>query len=136
MPMVKYISTLILSHRVVIDMIPTFLASGIILYGIIQLIVALIAVILAVRWNRYEFLPGLSFILLYAIIELIDLFFFTVINSMFIDVAQFGFILIAVIFFIIGMHPLWSQKLLPGKKGSPDENKPSGESVFSLIKKI
>jgi hypothetical protein len=136
MPIIKYISTLILSHRVVIDMIPTILASGIILYGITQLIVAVIAVILAVRWNKYEFLPGLSFILLYAIIELIDLFFFTVINSMFIDVAQFGFILIAIIFFIIGMHPLWSQKLLPGKKESTDKNKTSGESVLSLIKKI
>ena len=58
-------------------MIPTLLASGIILYGIIQLIAAIIAVILAVKWKKFEFLPGLSFILLYAIIEVIDLFFFT-----------------------------------------------------------
>ena len=136
MPMIKYISTLILSHWIVNDMIPPMLASGIILYGITQLIVAAIAVILAVRWNKYEFLPGLSFILLYAIIELIDLFFFTVISSMFIDVAQFGFILIAIIFFIIGMHPSWSQKLSPRKEKSPEENKTSGESVLSLIKKI
>jgi hypothetical protein len=117
-------------------MIPTLLASGIILYGIIQLTAAIIAVVLAVKWNKYEFLPGLFFILLYAIIEVIDLFFFTVVNTLFIDVAQFGFILIAIIFFIIGMHPLWSQKLLSGKKECHDENKSSHESVLSLVKKI
>jgi len=116
--------------------IPTLLASGVILYGIIQLIAAIIAVILSVQWNKYEFLPGLFFILLYTIIEVIDLFFFTIENSIFIDVAQFGFILIAIIFFIIGMHPVWSQKLLSGKKKSKYETESSGESVFSLVKKI
>ena len=74
-------------------------------------ITALLAVVLAVKWNKPEFLPGLSFLLLYAIIEVIDLFFITIVNSIFIDVAQFGFILIAILFFIVGMHPSWSQKL-------------------------
>jgi len=37
-------------------MIPALLASGIILYEIIQMIVALIAVFLAVKWNKPEFL--------------------------------------------------------------------------------
>jgi|WetSurMetagenome_2_1015567.scaffolds.fasta_scaffold51205_2 hypothetical protein len=136
MQIIKYISTPILSQRVVIEMIPALLASGIILYGFIQLSAAVIAVILGVKWKKFEFLPGLFFILLYAVIEVIDLFFFTVINSMFIDVAQFGFILIAIIFFIIGMHPLWSQKLSTGKVKSKDENISSNESVFSLVKKI
>ena len=117
-------------------MIPTLLASGIILYGFIQFVAAIIAVILAVKWKKFEFLPGLSFILLYAIIEVIDLFFFTVVNNMFIDVAQFGFILIAIIFFIIGMHPVWSQKLLSGKKEFNNENKSPNESALSLVKKI
>jgi len=85
-------------------MIPLLMASSIIFYGIIQLIVALIAVILAVKWNKPEFLPGLFFLLLYTIIEVIDLFFFTIINNIFIDVAQFGFILVAIMFFIVGMH--------------------------------
>ncbi len=39
-------------------MIPILLASGVILYGIIQLIAAFIAVLLAVKWNKFEFLPG------------------------------------------------------------------------------
>ena len=118
-------------------MIPTLLASGIILYGIIQLITALIAVVLAVKWNKYEFLPGLSFLLLYALIEVIDLFFFTIVNSIFIDVAQFGFILIAILFFIVGMHPSWSQKLIVGKmENNFGQKSPRNESAFSILKKF
>jgi hypothetical protein len=118
-------------------MIPTLLASGIILYGIIQLITALIAVVLAVKWNKYEFLPGLSFLLLYALIEVIDLFFFTIVNSIFIDVAQFGFILIAILFFIVGMHPSWSQKLVVGKmEKNTGQKSPRNESAFSILKKF
>lgn len=98
---------------------------------------ALIAVFLAVKWNKYEFLPGLSFLLLYAIIEVIDLFFITIVNSMFIDVAQFGFILIAILFFIVGMHPSWSQKLVIGKKEQNTLKKSSQtESAISILKKF
>jgi hypothetical protein len=118
-------------------MIPTLLASGIILYGTIQLIVAFLAVILALKWNKYEFLPGLSFLLLYAIIEVIDLFFFTIVNSLFLDVAQFGFILVAILFFIVGMHPSWSQKLVSGKKESTTGQTSSRhESAISILKKF
>jgi hypothetical protein len=118
-------------------MIPLLLASSIILYGIIQMITALIAVVLAVKWNKPQFLPGLSFLLLYSIIEVIDLFFFTIVNSIFIDVAQFGFILIAILFFIVGMHPSWSQKLVFGKGEGSTLPKPTGnESLISLVKKI
>jgi hypothetical protein len=118
-------------------MIPLLMASSIIFYGIIQLIVALIAVILAVKWNKPEFLPGLFFLLLYTIIEVIDLFFFTIINNIFIDVAQFGFILIAILFFIVGMHPSWSQKLVSGKKvNNTRPAPPRNESIISLVKKI
>ncbi len=118
-------------------MIPALLASGIILYGIIQLIAALIAVFLAVKWNKFEFLPGLFFLLLYAIIEVTDLFFFTIVKSIFIDVAQFGFILIAIVFFIIGMHPTYAKKMGQRKtdQSNPDSSS-SGESAISILKKF
>lgn len=118
-------------------MIPAFLASGIILYGIIQLIAAIIAVFLAVKWNKYEFLPGLFFLFLYAFIEVIDLFLFTISEGMFIDIAQFGFVLLAIIFFIIGMHPTWAHKLLPAKKDQFTVDPPiHNETAISLLKKI
>jgi hypothetical protein len=118
-------------------MIPAFLASGIILYGIMQLIAAFIAVFLAVKWNKYEFLPGLFFLFLYALIEVIDLLLFTILEGIFIDVAQFGFILLAIIFFIVGMHPSWAQKLLPAKKDQFHADTPlRKESAISLLKKI
>jgi hypothetical protein len=118
-------------------MIPTLLASGIILYGIIQLIAALIAVVLAVKWHKFEFLPGLSFLLLYAIVNIIDVFFFTIVHGVFLDVAQFGFILGAIIFFILGMHPTWAPKLGSGMRQRNTEKKSSNsESLISLVKRI
>ena len=118
-------------------MIPTLLASGIILYGIIQLIAALIAVVLAVKWNKFEFLTGLSFLLLYAIVNMIDVFFFTIVYGVFLDVAQFGFILLAIIFFIIGMHPTWVPKLGVGMRLRNTEKKSSNsESLLSIVRKI
>lgn len=118
-------------------MIPTFLASGIIFYGFIQLVIAFIAVFLAMHWKKYEFLPGLFFLLLYSIIDLVDLSLITIANNAFVDVAQFGFILIAIIFFIIGMNPAWSQKLILGKKESNSAPESSRkESLISLVKKI
>jgi hypothetical protein len=118
-------------------MIPAFLASGMVLYGIIQLIVALLAVYLAVKWNKHEFLPVLFFLFLYAFVELIDLFFFTILEGMFVDVAQFGFILLAIIFFIVGMHPVWAQKLVLIRKGqNPEKKTSSHESAISILKKF
>jgi len=118
-------------------MIPTLLASGIILYGIIQLIAAVIAVFLAVKWNKSEFLVGLSFLLLYAIVHMIDVFLFTIVHGVFLDVAQFGFILLAISFFIIGMHPTWSPKLGLGIRQRNTEKKSSNsESLISIVKKI
>ena len=107
-----------------------------ILYGIIQVIVAIIAVILAVKWNKFEFLAGLFCLLIYAIIEVINTFFFTIMQGIFIDVAQFGFILLAIVFFIIGMHPTLTPQLAPGIKEQCPEYKPARtESVISLLKK-
>ena len=120
-----------------VELIPTLLASGIILYGIIQLIAAIIAVFLAVKWNKYEFLVGLSFLLLYSIANMIDVFLFTIVHGVYLDVAQFGFILLAIIFFIIGMHPSWAPKLGSGIRQRNIEKKSSNsESLISLVKKI
>jgi hypothetical protein len=56
---------------------------------------------------------------------------------MFIDVAQFGFILLAIIFFIVGMHPAWAQKLVIARKGQTCEQKSSSaESAISILKKF
>jgi hypothetical protein len=118
-------------------MIPLLLASGFMLYGLIQLIIAFVAVFLAVRWNRYEFLPGLAFLLLYALIEVIDLSFFAIANTAFIDVAQFGFILLAIIFFIIGMHPTYAPKLVSViREGKTVPEKACNESAISILKKF
>ena len=118
-------------------MIPTLLASGIILYGFIQLIIALIAVLLSFKWKKYEFLVGLSFLLLYAIVNMVDVFLFTIVHGVFLDVAQFGFIVLAIIFFIIGMHPTWAPKLGLGMRQRNTKNKSSNsESLISIVKKI
>jgi hypothetical protein len=117
-------------------MISALLESGIILYGFLQVLVAFIAVILALKWEKYEFFAGLSFLLIYSIVELIDVYFFTILNGMFIDVAQFGFILLAIIFFIIGMHPTWAPKMVSGLGQRKIEHKSSrNESVLSILRK-
>jgi hypothetical protein len=80
-------------------MLPALFESGMILYGIIQIIIACIAVILAVKWNKFEFLAGLICLLLYAIIEEVTTVFFTIHLGLYIDIAQFGFIMLAIVFF-------------------------------------
>ena len=117
-------------------MISALLESGIILYGFFQVLIALTAVILALKWEKYEFLAGLFFLFLYSIIEIIDLYFFTILHDMYLDVAQFGFILLAIIFFIIGMHPSWAPKLVSGMRERNTECKPSrNESIISILRK-
>jgi hypothetical protein len=118
-------------------MIPALFESGMILYGIIQVVIACIAVILAVKWNKFEFLAGLICLLLYAIIEVVTTFFFTINQGVYIDVAQFGFIMLAIVFFIIGMHPSLAPQLVAGRgvvKG-PEKKPARPESVISLLKK-
>lgn len=118
-------------------MIPLLFGSAMLLYGIIQLIVAFMAVLLAVKWNKFEFLAGLFFLLLFAIVDVIDLFFFSIMQGVFTDVAQFGFILLAIIFFIIGMHPSWAPRLASGIRERCPKQKPiRNESVISLLKKL
>ncbi|MDD1695697.1 MAG: hypothetical protein LUQ54_02255 [Methanoregula sp.] len=117
-------------------MIPALFESGIILYGIIQVVIASIAVILAVKWDKFEFLAGLICLLLYAIMEVITTFFFTINQGLYIDIAQFGFILLAIVFFIIGMHPSWAPQMVSGTGVKAPDKKPARpESVISLLKK-
>jgi hypothetical protein len=117
-------------------MISALLESGIILYGLIQVLVAFIAVILTVKWEKYEFLAGLFFLLLYSIVEIIDVFYFTVRNEVYFDVAQYGFILLAIIFFIIGMHPSWAPRLVSGmREQNTDRKPPRNESIISFLRR-
>ena len=118
-------------------MIPTLLASGLIIYGFFQVTIAFTAVVLSVKWNKYEFLAGLSFLLIYAIVYLIDTFFFTIVYGVFFDVAQFGFIILAIVFFIIGMHPAWAPKLASGmRERYTGQKAPRDESLISILKKV
>jgi hypothetical protein len=117
-------------------MIPALLESGMILYGIIQVMIASIAVILAVKWNKFEFLAGMICLLLYAIIEVVTTFIFTIKQGLYIDFAQFGFIMLAIVFFIIGMHPSWAPKLVSGMGVKlPEKRNARPESLISLLKK-
>jgi len=117
-------------------MISMLVESGIIIYSFFQVLVAFVAVVLSVKWNKYEFLAGLSFLLIYAIVNTIDVFFFTLVHGVFLDVAQFGFILIAIVFFIIGMHPTYAPKLVTGLRKRDNEYAPHDESLISILKKF
>jgi hypothetical protein len=117
-------------------MISALVESGIILYSFFQVLVAFTAVVLSVKWNKYEFLAGLSFLLIYAIVNTIDVFVFTFVQGVFLDIAQFGFILIAIVFFIIGMHPTYAPKLVSGLRRPDNEYAPREESLISILKKL
>ena len=88
------------------------------------------------KWNKYEFFPGLSFLFIYAIVNTIDAFVFTYVHGVFLDVAQFGLILIAIVFFIIGMHPTYAPKLVSGLRKRDNEYAPHDESLISILKKF
>jgi hypothetical protein len=118
-------------------MISALVQMGLFIYGFFQVIIAFTAVVLSVKWNKYEFLAGLSFLLIYAIVNLVDTFIFTTVYGIFFDVAQFGFILLALVFFIIGMHPTYAPKMVSGMKERNIEQKPSrDESLISVLKKL
>ena len=135
-PIIKYSFSLII-RKASSEMISALVESGIVFYEFFQVLVAFIAIVLAVTWKKYEFLAGLSFLFLYAIVEMIDVFVFTIAHIMYLDVAQFGFILLAIIFFIIGMHPSWSPKLVSGMRERDTVPKSSrNESLISILRKL
>ncbi len=58
-------------------------------------------------------------------------------NTFFVDVAQFGVILLAIIFFIVGMHPTYSPKLVSVmREGNAEDEHPRDESAISILKKF
>jgi hypothetical protein len=121
----------------VFGLIPPVIISGILLYEIIQVTVAFIAVVLALRWEKLEFLAGLIFLLIYAVLEMVDIFLFSIAQGIYLDVAQFGFILLAIIFFIFGMSPYWKTAGVAGTKQKEPGNISSGApSILSILKKI
>jgi hypothetical protein len=111
--------------------------SGIVLYELVQVLVAFIAIVLALKWKKYEFLGGLSFLALYAIVEMVDVFLFTIPHVVYLDVAQFGFILLAIIFFILGMQPSWLPRLESDVR-QQDTDTPSTrpQSLISILRKL
>jgi hypothetical protein len=118
-------------------MASALLESGIMFYEIVQVLVALIALVLAVKWKKYEFLAGLSFLALYTIVEMIDAFVFTVAHIQYLDIAQFGFILLAIVFFIIGMHPAWSPRMVSGmKRDKTEPASPRPRSLISTLRRL
>jgi hypothetical protein len=121
----------------VLKIIPEIFEWEIILYEIIQVSVAFIAVVLALKWKKSEFLAGLSFLLIYTIIDMVDVFFSTITQVAFLNVASFGFILLSIIFFIIGMHPSWHPGTGPTQRERETRDKSSSAgSIFSIIRKI
>ena len=68
-------------------------------------------VLLAIKWKKTEFLAGLFFLLLYTILDAMNIFFADILQKPFVDASQFGFIMLALISFIIGM---WITRQCPG----------------------
>ena len=118
-------------------MIPSFLAEGLILYDIIQMVVALIAVVLAVKWKKTEMIAGLSFLFIYTVLSVFDAYLFTMKGGMFLDIAQFGFILLALVFFIIGMNPASAHKKEHETDQGGDVERQAGTpGIFSHLRKL
>jgi hypothetical protein len=122
-------------------MIPVAFGWGMLFYAVIQAFVAFIAVVMALKWKKFEFLAGLSFLLLYTLLEVVDLFFFAIMHAVYVDVAQFGFILLAIVFFIVGMHPSWSRTLGIHKTKSATrvetrDPSPGSTSIMSILRKM
>jgi ABC-type multidrug transport system permease subunit len=97
---------------------PVAIEVGIVLYEYIIILVACTAVVLAIHWKKNEFLAGLFFLLLYTILDAVTIVFSTILQKSVIDASQFGFILLALISFIIGMRP--SVKVTPVSGVKPD----------------
>ncbi len=116
-------------------MISTLFESGLMVYTIFQAIVAFTAVLLAVKWKKFEFLAGLIFLFIYAFVDMIDVVYFTFVHGVYLDVAQFGFILLAILFFVIGMHPTYAPKIVPGRKKRNTGFRSRHESLISQLRR-
>ena len=77
----------------------------VLLFEYISVIVACMALALAIKWKKTEFFAGLFFLLLYTVLDAIELSLITVFDVSMVNASQFGFILIAILAFILGMRP-------------------------------
>ncbi len=112
---------------------PTLFEWAIISYDLVQVMVAFVAVVLAVRWEKSGFIPGLSMLFLYTVLEATDVWLFA--QGIPLDIAQFGFILLAIVFFIIGMNPAWSH-ILSGRKRVVDFPTGRGAGKNSILSEL
>ena len=71
----------------------------------VRIIVALFAIGLAIKWKRNDFLAGLIFLLLWSVLDAISVMFSTLLDEQVVNASQFGFIMLALISFIVGMRP-------------------------------
>jgi len=84
------------------DMIPSL---AMVLFEYLNVLVALFAVGLAVKWQKMEFFAGLFFLLLYTIIDAIEVSLSALFDVSMINASQYGFILLALAAFILSMRP-------------------------------
>jgi hypothetical protein len=84
----------------------TIPALALVLFEYLNVLVAFCAVVLAVQWKKNEFFAGLFFLLLYTIIDAIELSLAAIFDVTMIDASQFGFVLLAIVGFILGMRPV------------------------------
>lgn len=83
----------------------TIPALALMLFEYLNVLVAFAALVLAVQWKKNEFFAGLFFLLLYTIMDAIELSLSALFDVSMINASQFGFVLLALIGFILGMRP-------------------------------
>jgi len=88
---------------------------ALVLFEYLNVLVAFCAVVLAVQWKKTEFFAGLFFLLLYTIIDAIEISLSAIFDVSMINASQFGFILLAIIGLILGMRPATGIWRSPGK---------------------
>ena len=84
------------------EMIPSL---ALVLFEYLNVLVALFAIGLAVKWQKMELFAGLFFLLLYTVIDAIELSLSAIFEVSLINASQYGFVLLALVAFILGMRP-------------------------------
>ena len=83
----------------------TIPALALMLFEYLNVLVAFAALVLAVQWKKNEFFAGLFFLLLYTIMDAIELSLSALFDVSMINASQYGFILLALAAFILSMRP-------------------------------
>jgi hypothetical protein len=84
------------------EMIPSL---PLVLFEYLNMLVALFAIGLAIKWQKMEFVAGLFFLLLYTLIDAIELSLSAIFEVSLINASQYGFVLLALLAFILSMRP-------------------------------